>query len=194
MIGAVVEPSMITPNLVVMLANALYFKGAWEEKFDLKDTKLHRYQVTSDSRSIVSKEVSMMTRNQFVMQMVETPLELQGSRSSGTEILTLRLPFKGRSHFLYLSFAADNELAGDGSESVTVDANVDVKVVYRSLIAARNLPLGHLEAKKVDAFKMPKFTIESRLNCIDRVLADAGYGTLFRDGALSQMTHNPLAY
>jgi serpin B len=51
-------PGTITPYTLLVLANAIYFKGAWDLPFDPKDTKTARFEVSAKD----AVEVPMMTR------------------------------------------------------------------------------------------------------------------------------------
>jgi len=80
-------PGSITPNTVIALANTLYFKGIWENKFDIKLTQKYDYTL-EDGKKV---QVDMMTKGEIEGQ-VKLPKLLYGS-FDGFQIIML--PYKG---------------------------------------------------------------------------------------------------
>ncbi len=86
-------PSILTappePRPVLMLANAVYFKGQWAAKFDSTKTQIRGF--TRPDRSIVQRR--MMTRmGEYAVRMI----------SSQERIAVLRMPYAGNRFGMYL--------------------------------------------------------------------------------------------
>ncbi len=185
MITDVVKPDMITADLVAMLANALYFKGDWKEQFDPANTSERPF--TMVSRTGIQKTKTAAT-------MMKADAELQVAQQDGN--VTIRLPYKGDTHAMYISFAAKQSMGASFAPRITeVDASKDVGAVYREMIVdGKAFNRDALFSDSFDLFTMPKFTIESLLPQIHATLISAGYGSLFQAGALSNLSDDPRFY
>ncbi|KAI4316754.1 hypothetical protein L6164_024702 [Bauhinia variegata] len=150
----------------LIFANALYFKGAWNDKFDASQTKDYDFYLLSGG----SVKVPFMTskKKQFI------------SAFDGFKVLAL--PYKqgeDKRRFSMYFFLPDAE---DG-----LPALVD-KVGSESGFLERHIP-----NQKVDVgdFRIPRFNIS--FGCeISNVLKELGVVLPFTDGDLTEMVDSPV--
>lgn len=195
MIKNAVTPDMITPSLASLLANALYFKGEWQEKFDTKLTKDAEFKTVNKSTGKVAvTKVPTMHKMSGKVQL-EVFSDVQNSLENDSQVYTIRLPYKGNTHAMYISFAGMNQLGMRGqADEISVDATKNVSDVYRKYIIEGKAFSNDAHYKSsFDLFTMPKFTVDSDVKNIQDNLIAAGYDALFQQGALSRMTANPTA-
>lgn len=186
MIKNILKPDMVTPDLASLLANALYFKGTWQEEFDPKLTKASSFNTVSKQTGKVSeKNVATMHKFGAKVQVGE----------SG-KYTTIRLPYQGDTHAMYIAFASTTNQSDRSFTPVVtqVDVTRNVADVYRKYIVdGEAFAADYSSMATYDKFTMPKFTIETTLEGIHSVLSSAGYGALFQTGVLTRMTNDPRA-
>ncbi|MBP9706310.1 MAG: serpin family protein [Oligoflexales bacterium] len=187
LINDVIQEDMIDENLLALLVNALYFKGAWKEKFENANTKDATFKATSKAAEGVTEvQVPMMTK-------FNVDVENGFSEALRTNNVTvIRLPYKGETHAMYIAFA--NEETTKNSEEfgaqrvIGVDTSKDVMDVYNMYIVSGEAFNLEFYADTCDEFKMPKFEIETKLEGIQNNFKSGSYNDLFKEGALAQMT------
>ncbi|XP_062159801.1 serpin-ZX-like [Alnus glutinosa] len=137
LIKEVLSPRSVNCNTLLILANALYFKGAWEEKFDASKTKEDDFHLLNGS--LVQVPFMTSQNRQFV------------SAFDGFKVL--RLPYKrgkvleDKRHFSMYLFLPDSK---DGLPALVE------KVGSESGFLDRHIP--H-KKKRVGDFMIPKFNI-----------------------------------
>lgn len=150
----------------LILANALYFKGAWNEKFDASKTRDSNFYLTDGS----SVQVPFMTskKKQFLRAF------------DGFKVLTL--PYKqgeDKRRFAMYFFLPDDR---NGLQSLVE------KLGSESGFIDRHLPLQEVE---VGEFRIPKFKISFELEA-SKVLKELGLVLPFTgEGDLSEMVDSP---
>lgn len=150
----------------LILANALYFKGAWNEKFDASKTRDSNFYLTDGS----SVQVPFMAskKKQFLRAF------------DGFKVLTL--PYKqgeDKRRFAMYFFLPDDR---NGLQSLVE------KLGSESGFIDRHLPLQEVE---VGEFRIPKFKISFELEA-SKVLKELGLVLPFTgEGDLSEMVDSP---
>lgn len=145
----------------LILANALYFKGNWAEKFDPSETKDNEFHLVNGS----SVQVPFMSSKK--KQCVKA--------SDGFKVL--RLPYKqggDKRHFSMYIFLPD---AKDGLPSLMH------KVYSESGLLDRCLPYNPVE---VGEFRIPKFKLSFGFET-SKVLKELGVVAPFAGGGLTEM-------
>ena len=83
------SPGTIGPNTLLFLANAIYFKGAWDLPFDQKHTKPARFAVSPKKAS----DVAMMTQHgEFRLGSHKNLHILEMTYAGGAFSMTILLP------------------------------------------------------------------------------------------------------
>ncbi|GLU04335.1 hypothetical protein SLE2022_214870 [Rubroshorea leprosula] len=167
LIKEVLPPGSVDASTRLIFANALYFKGAWSEKFDASKTKDHDFQLLNGS----SVKVPFMTSKK--KQMV----------GAYDDFKVLRLPYKqgadNRSFSMY--FFLPNAKNG-------LPALVE-KVSSESRFLERHLPFQPVE---VGDFMIPRFKISFGFEA-SKVLKGLGLVRPFSGGGgLTEMVNSPL--
>ncbi|RHN40802.1 putative Serpin family protein [Medicago truncatula] len=151
----------------LIFANALYFKGVWEEEFDTSDTRDYDFHILNGS----PVKVPFMTS--YVMQYISV---LDGFK-------VLRLPYtqgEDKHRFSIYFFLPD---AKDGLLALIK------KVASESKFLEQKLPR---ELVEVGDFRIPKFKISFGLECSD-MLKELGVVLPFSEGALTKMVDSRIA-
>ncbi|XP_022962085.1 serpin-ZX-like [Cucurbita moschata] len=166
-IKEVLPPGSVDSSAELILANALYFKGAWEEAFNASKTEKSDFYLVDGS----SVEVPFMTSKtkQYV------------AAYDGFKVLAL--PYKQGSdapHFSMYFFLPDTK---DGLPSLIQ------KLDSQSEFIDRHLPFRKL---KLERFKIPKFKFSFGIEVSD-VLKKLGLVLPFSEGGLLEMVEPPMA-
>ncbi|KAJ4962938.1 hypothetical protein NE237_022877 [Protea cynaroides] len=167
LIKEVLPPGSVDSSTRLIFANALYFKGAWTEKFDASKTKDYDFYPT-DGNSV---HVPFMTskKNQFV------------SAYGGFKVLGL--PYKqgeDKRRFSMYFFLPD---ARDGLPALVEKMGSEPGFLDRYLPS---------EAVEVGDFRIPKFKILFGFEA-SKVLKDLGLVLPFSgEGGLTEMVDSPL--
>lgn len=155
----------VDSNTRIVLANALYFKGAWNVKFDAKETKNQEFHLLSGK----SVQAPFMTGHG--QQMI--------SSFDGFKVLSL--PYKQgqdkRSFSMYLFLPN----AKDGLQALAQ------KMGSEPGFLDRHIPKANV---KVNDFRIPKFKISSRLD-VKVILKGLGLELPFTSG-LTEMADSPI--
>ncbi|KAG6598401.1 Serpin-ZX, partial [Cucurbita argyrosperma subsp. sororia] len=158
---------VVDSSAELILANALYFKGAWEEAFDASKTERSDFYLVDGS----SVEVPFMTSKtkQYV------------AAYDGFKVLAL--PYRQGSdapHFSMYFFLPDTK---DGLPRLIQ------KLDSQSEFIDRHLPFRKL---KLERFKIPKFKFSFGIEVSD-VLKKLGLVLPFSEGGLLEMVEPPMA-
>jgi len=132
----------VDKNTVMVLANAIYFKGAWENEFDSKRTRLQKFYCADKSET----DVKMMTRKAKFKSNYDRDLKLQ----------SLEIPYKGKDISMCL-FLPDSRFGlGDVEKQLNADKMNDL------------IDQGGVE--KV-VLTLPKFSVEYQKDLLDSMKA-----------------------
>ncbi|XP_041947893.1 alpha-2-antiplasmin-like [Alosa sapidissima] len=152
----------IPRSVVLLLLNALYFKGEWESRFDKELTGKDRFYINSTT----PVEVVMMVAPKY-------PLSMMLDNALGAQVARFR--FQNNTSFLVVM------PSGTGSENVsTVAAKLNISDLYTRLPAESTMQV-----------KMPKFKLEYKQE-LQEPLTKIGLGSLFASPDLSGITEGPL--
>jgi len=152
---------------ILIFANALYFKGAWTDKFDASKTKDYDFHLLND-RSV---KVPFMTskKKQFIRAF------------DGFKVLGL--PYKqgeDKRQFTMYFFLPN---AKDGLPALLE------KLASESELLQHKLPLDKVE---VGDFRIPRFNISFELETSD-MLKELGVVLPFTSGGLTKMVNSPVS-
>ncbi|XP_031428467.1 alpha-2-antiplasmin [Clupea harengus] len=152
----------IPPSVVLLLLNALYFKGEWESRFDKELTGKDRFYINSTA----SVEVVMMLAPKY-------PLSMLVDNELGAQVARFR--FQNNTSFLVVM------PTGTGQDNVsTVAAKLNISDLYARLPSESTMQV-----------KLPKFKLEYKQELQDP-LTSIGLGSLFSSPDLSGITEGPL--
>lgn len=146
----------LSANTVLVLTNAIYFKGNWFQQFDKKNTKKEKFKINPGN-------------------IVEVPLmKLTGKDFNYTEaygIQVLELPYKGEELSMLL-------LLPDKRYPI----NMDIGTLEKSLTAEKFSEYRKsLRETRVDVY-IPKFKLETKY-FLNKTFAEMGMPTAFSAGA-----------
>ncbi|KAK2391616.1 serpin-ZX [Trifolium repens] len=161
LIKEILPPDSVNSQTRLVFANALYFKGAWTEKFDASKTEDYDFHLLNGS----SVKVPFMTskKKQFIRAF------------DGFKVLGL--PYKqggDKRQFSMYIFLPDEK---DGLSTLVE------KVASESELLAHKLPLEKVE---VGEFRIPKFKISFGLETSD-ILKELGVVLPFSGGGLTKL-------
>ncbi|XP_062028991.1 serpin-ZXA-like, partial [Rosa rugosa] len=168
LIKEVLPPMSVDSTTRLILANALYFKGDWTEKFDASLTKTDDFHLIDGRRSVKAPFMTSWNK-QFIsafdgFKVLKLPYEQDGDH------------IRRFSMYVYLPNAIDG-----------LPALVE-RVCSESGFVDRYLP--HF-AVKVGRFLIPKFKFSAGFE-VKEVLRTLGLDLPFRPGSLSQMVDSSL--
>lgn len=175
LIKEVVKSDDITSDTVSLFANALYFKGSWEEAFDKNNTV--------DDEFYGAGQVSTMRKSESSVRVFEPE----------KNVILVELPFKGGSHSFIIAMPMVITSAGQWESDVyEYDSNGDVQSVFTKYISqgeAFKAIKDNGYNTEFEKFSMPKFEIDSEIKNIQDLLPELA--PLFVKGALSNMSDDP---
>ncbi|KAK6938734.1 Serpin domain [Dillenia turbinata] len=166
LIKEVLPPGSVNSSTRLVFANAIYFKGAWNEKFDESATKEHDFYLLNGS----SVQVPYMTSKKKQM----------ARACDGFKVLGL--PYKqgeDKRKFSMYFFLPDSK---DGLPALVE------KVGSESGFLDRHLPYKKVE---VGDFKLPRFKISFEFE-VSNALKELGVVLPFTEGGLTGMANSPL--
>ena len=146
----------ITPDEVMFLINAIYFKGSWQTKFDPTLTSAQSFHAADGT----TQTVQMMQRGEYIAPKVRI--------ASTSRVRALELPYGNG------SFAMDVLLPSA--------QNVDIDSIARSLTSAEWASLTASFSESDIAVALPKFTMKYERTLNDDLSA-LGMGITFSDFA-----------
>lgn len=152
-ITKVLEPSSITPDLRLVIANAIYFKGNWLLEFDLDNTKKRDFRVSSSQ----TKQVDTM---------FTSDVDAGFSYMENDQLQMLKMPYKGNKISMLVLLPKEDDLAGLEKDLSTSNLNA-----WKT----------QLQKKKVDVY-LPKFKIETFYD-LNKPLKEMGLDKIFKQGA-----------
>ncbi len=185
LIKDVIKQDQINSDVVSVLANAVYFKGEWEEKFDADNTVDAPFYGVTNNVPTMTKKAEGATY---------VPVTMVMDKAEG--VLLVEIPFKGESHALVVAMPAEALDVGFSTDFVYDQNSGDVEKVFQDYIAngqaftslqERGYTLDFTE------FQMPKFEVESEIKGVEKMLSGLGMDELFEAGVLSNMSNDPRA-
>ncbi|XP_076254875.1 serine protease inhibitor 88Ea-like isoform X2 [Rhynchophorus ferrugineus] len=154
MIKDLLPPGSIDPSTTLVLVNAAYFKGIWENKFNPNLTKPEIFYVSPTKQIMVD------------MMHVEGTFRHEISEALGAHIL--ELPYKGDNISMYILLPPFSNTE-DSIESTLKQLNLQNfrKIVDRGSLVSRTVQVA-----------LPKFSLETTIELVP-VLESLGVGNLF---------------
>uniref|UniRef100_A0A8C3QY01 Serpin domain-containing protein n=1 Tax=Cyanoderma ruficeps TaxID=181631 RepID=A0A8C3QY01_9PASS len=145
------EPSSVNPQTVLVLVNAIYFKGTWKTAFKEEDTQEVPFNVTEQE----SKPVQMMCQNNTfkVARVVEDKIKI------------VELPYNQEELSLFVLLPDD----------ISVLAQLENKISYEKLAEWTSPKV--MQKKRVKVY-LPRMKIEEKYN-LTSVLTSLGITDLF---------------
>jgi len=143
----------ISPNIVMYLINAIYFKGDWTNQFDKKHTFSAQFNAGDSS----IREVMMMSRNGKV------------EYGSGEDYKAVRLPYGSGKTAMYCILPQEDVSINDFIAGLDVD---QWQVIRESILERDDVQL-----------KLPRFKMEYGIKNLNDSLAALGMEEAFSDTA-----------
>lgn len=180
LITSVLKPEQITADSLVVLANALYFKGSWAEEFDPAMTAKKDFFSVGPVDTMSKQETQIRTT------------------MTDDNVVLVELPFKGDTHSFVIAMPAKvvpdrnaytelTEFSEEGLSAAEAFEKYIASGKAFSLLDGVSYPQTYVE------FTMPKFELESEIKDINKILEALGLKALFEAGALSQMVDDEKA-
>ncbi|CAN7938364.1 unnamed protein product [Ixodes hexagonus] len=148
----------INPDTVMVLLNAVYFKGLWETSFNPNLTALHPFYNRGSME--VSVETMQLTGN--LLYTSEPDLKSQA----------IQLPYKGGQHCMVIVLPNDKMGLADLGKAMTVE---NIEKIDKNL-----------KETKV-AISLPKFKLETKYG-LNPILQKLGLNSIFSGGDFSGIT------
>ena len=148
-----IPPGILNPDTVLVLTNAIYFKGTWVLQFDPKDTIDEDF--TTSAGQIVKVPMMRLTGKDAEFNYAETD-----------EIQILEMPYEGEDLSMLIILPKENNLE-DIEESLTTE----------KLSEWKNM----LKKQRVDIY-IPKFKLETKYS-MEGTLTKMGMPTAFTPAA-----------
>ena len=143
----------ISPGTVLILSNAIYFKGLWLTQFDVKDTVDREFKISSGETIDVST-------------MVSTNSEVFFNYSENEYLQLLELPYKGDDVSMVILLPKENNIDIIENKLITDNLNNWLNSKYPT---------------KIDIF-LPKFNFKTEYN-LKNILIDMGLDIIFNYNA-----------
>ncbi len=181
LITKVINQDFVTPDLATILANAIYFKGEWKDKFNEALTEPKDFHGAGLVDTMTSGEAYNFAYNEK------------------DKVVVLELPFKGDKYSMIIAMPAqykeydyDDENYQDPGFSYK--SGKRLQRIFKDYII-NSKANSELEKSNLggDLFlEIPKFTIETEIKSIEDKLNQVGLSSLFAAGALSNMSSENL--
>lgn len=175
LIKNVIDRDFITPNLITIFANAVYFKGEWKEKFDPEYTQPKEF---------------------YKAGLVDTMSNYESYNYAWNpkdKVVTLELPFKNDKYSMIIAMSANLTGVDDYEPEFSYRSGKNIKRVFKDYIL-NSKAVGELQKSEYGgslSLELPKFTIDSDIKNIQDLLAKVGLSSLLKAGALSNLTNDP---
>ena len=181
------EGTMGNPDLAMLLANALYFKGKWDQEFKKENTKDVEFNT-----AINSKAVATMHKFSAAIETRNTSINVDGV---AVPVTSVKLPYKGKRFSMSIVFANKTNGLNGSSRIQQVNLAVDVLKVYKNTIAQDSFFTSRqpVMVQTYNKFALPKFKIKSSHKSIHQAMVANGLSEMFAKGVLSKMSSDPRA-
>ncbi|KAK2440428.1 hypothetical protein P8452_19529 [Trifolium repens] len=164
LIKEILPPTSVDSATCLVFANALYFKGSWNQKFDVSKTKDYDFHLLNGSTVKVPFMISK---------------EMQFIKDFG-DFKVLRLPYKKGNDKRQFSMYFFLPKAKDGLEALIE------MVTSKSELLCNKFALNYLEEVRVGDFRIPKFDISFGLETSD-MMKELGVVLPFSPGGLTKI-------
>lgn len=180
LITKVIDQKFVTPDLATILANAIYFKGEWKDKFKKEYTEPKNFHGAGLVDTMSTYESYNFAYNQK------------------DKVVVVELPFKGEKYSMVIAMPTkftgfDYENGLDPEFSYKSGKNI--KKVFKEYIinskATKELTDSEFGSGDL-SLELPKFSIESEIQNIEDKLSQVGLSSLFQTGALANMSNDNL--
>lgn len=177
LITNVIDQNFVTPDLSTILANAVYFKGEWKEKFIQKLTEPKPFAGVESVETMIKDE------------------DVKFAYNKKDKVLTVELGFKGDTHAMILvmpaAITAYDEFFEDVPSEISYRSG-NLQTMFKNYVVNMKA-LKELEDDYSDGaiLEMPKFTIDSSIEDLEGKLSQLGLSGLFQTGALFKMINHP---
>ncbi|XP_017494835.1 PREDICTED: serpin B3-like, partial [Rhagoletis zephyria] len=138
------EEEQLDKDTQLVLLNALYFKGAWAEKFKKKHTTEEEFTWSEEKKF----NVSMMHEELISLRQTTT--------EEGHQLV--ELPYRGEVQSMLLFLPNETFLAGNSSTTAATTTTTITSAFYRAI--KKHKALSKMRSKWVD-LSLPRFKIES---------------------------------
>ena len=176
LIKKIITPASITSDTALILINAIYFKGDWQEKFDKSKTKPMKFKVSSDK--IVDYPEGMNLRKKLLYAKIKGKLQRDLGRLA-------KIIFK----FYFHTYS------GKKGEDMEIVALYYTNTDFRMLFilpdkCVKNVNLADIDFETLNdklrpiklTLKLPKFKIEYE-NQLKKTFKALGVNEIFKDSA-----------
>jgi serine protease inhibitor len=180
LVTKVIDKDFVTPDLISILANAVYFKGEWKNKFTKQLTEPKQFHRAGQVETMVNYE------------------DYKFSWNEKDKVVVLELPFKGSSYSMIVAMSAkfsEYDFETDSGPEFTYKSGKNVKKVFKDYIlkSKATQELQAIDYAGSVVLEMPKFTIETSVEDIQDMLSKIGLDSLFQSGSLANMTNDSSA-
>jgi len=149
-----IPQGMISEDTRLVLTNAIYFKGKWQEQFKKKDTKQENFSITP--KSTIKTDMMQLTGEDARFQYAENG-----------DVKVLSLPYQGNDLSMVLILPEDGKTIQDAENYLSVDKFSELKA--------------SMQKWQVDVY-VPKFKLETKY-FMSQDLASMGMPIAFSDNA-----------
>lgn len=176
LITRVIDEDFVTPDLATILANAIYFKGEWKNKFNKESTQPLEFHGAGLVDTMVSGESYSFAYNKK------------------DKVVVLELPFKGEKYSMIIAMSAKLTGVDQYEPTFSYKSGKNIKRIFKDYIinSKATNELKNSEYGGDLYLEIPKFTIESDILDIEEKLSRVGLSSLFESGALSNMSTDNL--
>lgn len=173
-IKEVINTDFVTRDMVSILANAIYFKGAWKEKFNKDLTTPKEFKGAG------------------LVQTMSNAADYKFSYNKKDKVVVLDLPFKGDKYSLIVAMSASSKGQDYDSQEISYRNGKNIKKIFRDYII-NSKAISELEENGYYSevyLDIPKFEIETEIKGIHSKLGSLGLSSLFQPGALTSMSNS----
>lgn len=163
MIQGLLPPSSVDENTNLVLVNAAYFKGNWENKFKVEETAPEIFYINPSKKTFVD------------MMHTEGAFNHEISEDLGAHIL--ELPYQGSNISMYILLPPF--VKEDGVASILKKLTLER---FRNIVGQHS----SLQARTVEV-SLPKFTLDHTIEMVP-IFEKMGVGNLFNGGDFSALT------
>jgi len=166
-IKELIPKGILGRDTVLVITNAIYFKGIWEWEFDKKDTREMDFKITPEN---VVK----------VQMMYMKPDKARFNYADLDKLQILELPYKGdQISMLILLPKQGTEYNYETGEKITYNYTLDdIELTAEKLEKWKS----QMKETKLDAIYLPKFEFKTKY-FMKKTLSDMGMPTAFSPGA-----------
>jgi serine protease inhibitor len=180
LITNVINQDFVTPDLATILANAIYFKGEWKDKFKKEYTEPKKFHGAGLVDTMTNYESYNLAYNQK------------------DKVVVVELPFKGEKYSMVIAMPTKFtgfEFENGIEPEFSYKSGKNIKKVFKEYIinsqATKELANSEFGTEDL-SLELPKFSIETSIENIEDKLSQIGLSSLFQSGALTYMSRDNL--